>query len=197
LNRLNQSNIYALLLHAPYDLKGPYGKCIIKTLNEFKSNKIIQKLGISIYSPSELNDLLPLIDLDLVQVPYNIFDRRIEKSGWLKVLNDRSIEVHGRSAFLQGLLTMDFNDIPNFFARYKKIFKAWSDWTTSNNLSLIEASLLFSISSNQIQKTVIGIDNIEQLTEIIEYSKNTKSYDFPDLSIDDETLLNPSNWKIA
>ena len=42
-------------------------------------------------------------DIDIVQSPFSIFDRRLDSSGWMKRLTDRNIEIHVRSIFLQGL----------------------------------------------------------------------------------------------
>lgn len=68
----------------------------------------IGRIGCSIYQPEELLALLRDPDVRLVQLPFNILDRR-----WLTPEVQQAIAarpdviLHGRSALLQGLLTLD------------------------------------------------------------------------------------------
>ena len=45
-----------------------------------------------------------MYNIDVVQIPYNILDKRVIYSGWYRKLKKIGIEVHARSIFLQGLL---------------------------------------------------------------------------------------------
>ena len=82
LSRLKSSRVHALMLHRPTQLMSGIGQDIWDTLIAFKSNGMIEKIGISIYSPDELNQIVDRFPIDLVQVPVNIFDRSFENSGW-------------------------------------------------------------------------------------------------------------------
>ena len=73
-------------------------------LKNLKNKGIIKKIGISIYNPKELDLVFNILNPDIVQTPYNLFDRRIEYSGWINKLFQQNIEIHSRSVFLQGLL---------------------------------------------------------------------------------------------
>ena len=106
LKRLQAKSIYGLLVHHNKNLSGKKGEVIINTLKKLKSRKLIKKLGVSIYDPAELDRLMSLMEIDIVQAPLNIIDRRLEVSGWLSKLHKSGIEVHTRSTFLQGLLLM-------------------------------------------------------------------------------------------
>ena len=96
----------AVLLHFPGDLLSETGRDYIDALQALKSEGLIRAAGISIYDPSELNDIWPLWKPDIVQAPFNVLDRRLLHSGWLQKLIDHGVRVHTRSAFLQGLLLM-------------------------------------------------------------------------------------------
>lgn len=104
LRRLCCSSLYGLLLHRSEDLLGHSGKKLINSLNRVKSHGSVQKVGVSIYDPNELGYVMKLMGIDLVQAPLNLIDRRLENSGWLSRLHQEGVEVHTRSAFLQGLL---------------------------------------------------------------------------------------------
>ena len=57
------------------------------------------KIGISIYDPSEFENIINLEKFDIVQAPLNIIDRRIENSGWLSKLHSKKIEICSFSIF--------------------------------------------------------------------------------------------------
>ena len=42
--------------------------------------------------------------VDVVQLPYSVYDQRMLANGTLKMLRSKNIQVHARSVFLQGLL---------------------------------------------------------------------------------------------
>ena len=122
LQRLQTKSIYGLLVHNTENLLGKHGDVIINTLNKLKSLKLIKKLGISIYDPTELDHLMNLMEINIVQAPLNLIDRRIETSGWLSKLYKNGIEVHTRSSFLQGLLLMSRAEIPSKFNKWSKMW---------------------------------------------------------------------------
>ena len=66
---------------------------------------------------------LYLYDLDIIQIPFNIFDRRLLESGMIDILHDQGIEIHSRSVFLQGLLLMSEKDRPSIFTKWNKLWK--------------------------------------------------------------------------
>ena len=121
--KLRVNKIYGLLVHDTQDLKNKKAKKIYKTFDILKKSKIIEKIGLSIYNPNELDLYLKNYNFEIVQAPLNIFDRRIINSGWLKKINEKGIEFFARSIFLQGLLIKDINKIDKFFSPYKKKFE--------------------------------------------------------------------------
>ena len=106
LTHLGIRSLYGLLVHRSENLLGNPGKKLIKALNSLKFNGLVKKIGISIYDPLELDQVMHLTNFDIIQAPLNIVDRRLETSGWLSRLNKFGVEVHTRSTFLQGLLLM-------------------------------------------------------------------------------------------
>ena len=103
LDKLGVTSIYGLLLHNPNDIL-TYGSPLVDALKSLRDNGLVKKIGVSIYSPSILDEVFAYFEPDIVQAPFNVIDRAILDSGWLKVLNSHGIEVHARSVFLQGLL---------------------------------------------------------------------------------------------
>lgn len=193
-SRLGITSIYAILLHRPIDLLGNYGARLYSTLQMLKDKGKVQKVGISIYSPDELMPLLSKFSLDLVQAPYNLIDRRLSESGWLNRLNEMGIEVHTRSAFLQGLLLMNPTSIPEKFRPWAQIWNDWDKWITSAGVTRLQACLSLPLKTIGIHHVVVGADNLNQLKQILDCVENEETLKYPELSCNDERLINPANW---
>ncbi|HEY3145182.1 MAG TPA: aldo/keto reductase [Dongiaceae bacterium] len=104
---LQRPRLEAVLLHRFEHYGGVHG-AIWQTLLSLKNDGKIGRIGASVYQPEELAALLQDPDVGLVQIPFNILDRR-----WLEPAIQRAVAarpdvvLHGRSALLQGLLTVD------------------------------------------------------------------------------------------
>jgi aryl-alcohol dehydrogenase-like predicted oxidoreductase len=194
LDRLKVDNLYGLLLHHSNDLLSVNGLELYKALQSVRDRGHVHKIGISIYSPVHLNEITKLYRLDLVQAPLNVFDQRLVSSGWLKRLKDLNVEIHTRSAFLQGLLLMGEQSIPPCFSKWDDLFAKWHAYLERNNISAIQACLEFPLSFKEIDLVVVGVDDQSQLLEIISYMGRSSSLDFSAFACNDEKLINPSLW---
>lgn len=194
LSRLRINQLYGLLLHKPDQLMDDYGDELYKAIEELKKINLIKKSGISIYSPDELDNIWPRFQFDIVQSPFNMFDRRLKDTGWLNRLYRQGVEVHARSVFLQGLLLMQAKERPKKFLKWSRTWNEWDEWLKDNNLTPVQACLNYVMSHPEFRRVVIGIDNREQLLEII----NSVDYKIPlapEFREEDKTdLINPSLW---
>ncbi len=194
LQRIKVDSVYGLLLHRSEQLVGESGWEIINMLERLKSAGIVQKIGVSIYAPSELDAVMQACSIDLVQAPFNLIDRRLLTSGWLQKLHDQGVEVHARSAFLQGLLLMKRESIPEKFNHWSHLFDSWHKWLQENSFTSIEACLAFLASHSFIDRTVVGVESHIQLRELLRAAPEQTPLQLPDLHCEDERLINPSNW---
>jgi aryl-alcohol dehydrogenase-like predicted oxidoreductase len=194
MQRLKVRSIAGFLLHDTSQLIGPYGQQIWSALKVLKDEGVIEKIGFSIYNPNELEILWESYKPDLVQAPYNIFDRRLEQSGWLQVMSDSHVEVHIRSVFLQGLLLMSRDSRPTKFNRWSYSFDLLEKWIKENNTTALQACLSLPLNDDRINKIVIGVDNTQQLQSIL--SRGGINTPVPPLSLclKDVDLINPSHW---
>lgn len=194
LKRLNINKLHGLLLHKPDDLLGAGGRELYCTLLELRRAGYVEKIGISIYHPNELELLCSNFDFDLIQAPFNILDRRLKESGWLSRLAKKKIEVHVRSVFLQGLLLMRKDLRPEKFARWGSLWAIFHDWLDSNEMTALQACLKYVLSFPEIDKVVIGVDSLSHLKQCLELNWREILPVPTDLYCDDLNLLNPSNW---
>jgi len=195
LTRLRLKSIYGLLLHRPEQLKFSVGKKIINTLKNLKRRGLVEKIGISIYGPNELETLIDNFSIDIVQIPINIFDRRIISTGWLSKLKKLGIEVHARSIFLQGVLLMNRLELPENFLYQNNLWIRWYQWLKEqNDIEPIKACLGFISSLKDVDRIILGVNNVRQFEEVLKVINNPLDIDYPNFECQDEKLLNPSNW---
>lgn len=194
ISRLNVPQLYGVLLHRPGQLLESGGKELYQGLKSIKENGLTKKIGISVYEPTELDQLLNRFDFDLVQAPLNILDRRLVEFGWAKQLSSAGIELHTRSAFLQGLLLMSASERPKKFTQWSDIWVLWDNWLKEYGLSPLQACLQYLKSVVEIDRIIVGVDSVNQLNQIVSASEGVLT-NLPIWErIDDQRILNPSLW---
>lgn len=196
LKRLKTNKLHDLLLHRPAQLLGTNGEKIYKSILKLKEQGIVDQIGVSVYGPDELSELIKRFDFDVIQAPMNIFDRRMENTGMLKQLKKAGVAIHIRSAFLQGLLLMPSEKIPVYFAPWASLIKQYHQWLNQQSLSPLQACLSYLNQHSDIDKIIVGVDDIWQLKQIIA-AIDAPIADMPDfLQSVDEGLINPSRWQL-
>jgi len=194
LARLKIPGLAGLLLHAPHQLLGPRGEEIYAALADVRAQGLVNKIGISIYSPSELDMLNDRYALDIVQAPVNIFDRRLASTGWMSKLELKNIELHARSIFLQGLLLMAPSSRPEKFLRWSGLWEGWDAWLRASRLTPLQASLRYVLAQPEIRHAVVGVDSLKQLKEICLAAAGPAPEPPLEVLTADEGLLNPARW---
>ena len=190
---LNKSSVNGLLTHNINEIEHKNFNTLFKELTELKRQGLVNKIGFSTYTPEQVDFLLKNFDFDLIQVPFNIFDNRLIQGGQLQALNNKGVEVHARSVFLQGVL-LDFNNLSNYFSPWKKEFSIYQETVKDNGLSLLECALNFVLNIREIDKVLVGVNSERQLKEIVQVVKRRSNLSaYP---INDINLLNPSLWKV-
>ena len=194
LANLKQNSIYAVLIHNAEDLFKPGAEKLLQQLQKLKECKKIIKIGVSVYNDLQLKFIINNFDVDLVQLPFNILDRRMINNGMFTQLKKKGIDVHVRSIFLQGLLLMSKKLRPKKFNRWSSLWKIWDEWLKDNRITALEAAVRYVFSVKDISKIIVGVDTKDQLEQIVIASQGTLPNIPNELNINDVDLLNPSNW---
>lgn len=203
LRRLGVPSLHGLLLHRSAYLLGTTGDRLIAALERVQSAGLVRKIGVSIYDPSELDPIMGRARLELVQAPLNIMDRRMQTSGWLSRLQQAGVEVHTRSAFLQGLLLLPRERIPPKFKPWAALWDQWSSILKQSPQTAVEACLAYPLSRPEVSRVIVGVDNAEQLRALIAAQPKAHlsagaagptANDWSCMISTDERLINPANW---
>jgi aryl-alcohol dehydrogenase-like predicted oxidoreductase len=194
LKRLKLNRLHGLLLHRSSDLYDARGAALYAAMQKLKMEGYVEKIGISIYSPTELDACIGKFELDLIQAPFNLIDHRLLTSGWLQRLKANGCEVHVRSVFLQGLLLMSRSAIPDKFSQWSGIWNNWHEWLQRHDADAVRACLAYPLSFSQIDRVIVGANDLEQLKQIAIAVSHTIDYQFPNLACNEENLINPARW---
>lgn len=104
---LKRARLDCLLLHRAQHMTS-HGGAIWERLLEHLEDGTVLALGVSVQSPPEALAALACPDIQHIQLPFNILDRRWRHSGVIARIHARShVTVHVRSVFLQGVLAAD------------------------------------------------------------------------------------------
>lgn len=188
LTRLKITSFHGYLAHRPLDLILD-DKKNWKILSRFKEEDKVKKIGASFNTVEELEEVLNHdISLDILQVPYNYFDSRFEDL--LKQLKKENVEVHTRSAFLQGLFFCQPDNLSDFFNEIKPIL---SKLQQQDNLA--QQLLHYVLEKDFIDIVNIGVNDVEQLKQNVEGLKRVNSNTLPQLGAAiNEKMIMPSEW---
>lgn len=156
-----------------------------------RENGLAQKIGFSLYQPEELELLIKnKVDFNLLQIPYNLFDRKFEP--YMKELHGKGVEIHVRSTFLQGLFFKDRNTLPEKLLPLRPYLEELDKVSCASGLSISQLALNFNLQNPYIDGVLIGVDNVEQLKENIA-AVSDQHVDI-DIKVKEKDLLNPVNW---
>lgn len=169
---------------------------IAEELYALKQSGIIRKVGISVYTNTELEEVINTKIVDVIQIPFNILDNSNVRGELLKEAELKGKEIHIRSVFLQGLFFL--NELPEKLKPLKNYIVKLKQYCEQANISMHELALNYALFNKRITRVLIGVDNKAQLYANIDAIKEHKdAFDFIDenIKVFETELLNPVNWK--
>jgi aryl-alcohol dehydrogenase-like predicted oxidoreductase len=162
LGRLRRTQLYGVMFHAFKPLQDE--PAAWQALQAARAAGQVARVGVSLYHPQEAEWLLAEgWDIDLVQVPYNVFDQRF--AAVLPRLAAQGVEVHVRSAFLQGLLLREPATLPEFFRPLAAKLTRLRSLANDAGVPLPALLLLFAAYAPGVARAVVGVDSVANLRE--------------------------------
>jgi len=207
LKRLSKTKIDFYLLHNIIQVNN---KKIIDDLFRFKKDGSIDKIGVSVYDVNDVEIVLEKGIFDCIQIPMNIFDRRLLKSGHLEKIKNQNLEIFIRSIYLQGLFFLELNKINEVLSvwdRYacplQSYLKSLNDFSHEFNTSIQDLILGWFKYNEYGNYIIIGVETNAQLqnnldsfnkevdNEII--NKFNQFVNTIEIS-DDSIIIDPRRW---
>ncbi len=198
LRYLGQRTLYGLMIHHAEDLLAENGVVLWRAMQNLKAAGGVEKIGVSLYTPEQLDAVVASFPVDLVQVPVNVLDQRLVRSGRLKRLKQAGVEVHARSIFLQGLLLMDPGALAGPLARAREVLTRYRGLARDRGLTPLEAALAYVNGVGEIDAVIVGVNNARQLDELCAAGRRDRGatpLDFAEFAVDDERIIDPRRWQ--
>lgn len=162
LESLTVEKLTYCLLHDPQNMLS-HNEEITHALVRLKEEGLIEKIGVSVYTPEDVRQFLKMNVFDVIQVPFNLFDQRLLKTGLLSELKKRNVEVHARSIFLQGLFFLDPKQLPVYLQEAYELLRTLRQLSESERISIHELCILFVREIEGINQMIIGCESKEQV----------------------------------
>lgn len=160
---LNVEYLEGVLFHQAQDINN---ETFLEEITLCKKKGLINKVGVSVYEPQDAHNAMENRAIDIVQVPYNVLDQRLEESFFLNN-KMQNADIYARSIFLQGLLMMDFYNIPKKLEEARPYIQLFEVLVKKYGLSKKEVAIGFVLANPAIKQIVFGVDHINQLEEYL------------------------------
>jgi aryl-alcohol dehydrogenase-like predicted oxidoreductase len=197
IEQLHVSSLYGYMFHNYQDFRRLY-KELESDLKTLRSEGLINYLGVSVYTNDEAIEALDSGSIDFIQFPFNLLDNINQRGNIIEKAKAKNIEVHVRSVFLQGLFFKNPVTLPEKLAPLQKHLISIQTISSSLKKSLQELALQYVFGQPDVDRILIGVDNISQLDsnlqsvpgEVPEKLLNAVN----SIEVQEKELLNPSNW---
>ena len=200
LTRLSATSLYCYMLHRVEDLDDA---SVMDAMEDAKARGWMDKIGVSIYSPEDAMRAAEDSRIDVIQVPYNVLDQRLDDCGFFEYAKENGKEVFARSSFLQGLLLMSPADAEEKVPRSGVYVEHFQSMTAADGFLPREAAMLYALCHAEISYVVFGVDTSAQLREntlllsrchafLATYKKLHGA--FRDIDVN---ILEPQRWKVS
>ena len=173
LDRLGLKRLDGYLLHDASDF---YRAGVMEGLEKCKEKGIIDNIGVSIYEPEDAVNVVKSGICDYIQIPYNVFDRRLDNTDFFSVAKRNNVKVFARSAFLQGLLLMDIEKVPQNLQIARPYLEKFSAVCREYGFTKSEAAFLYSYRHQGIDKVVFGVETISQLEDNLKIAAKAENF---------------------
>ena len=186
----------AIMFHSFDSFKSNYNA--LKTLNELKSDGLINNIGVSVYTNTQLESLLNEDLITVVQLPFNLLDNFSVRGDLINKLKEKGKIIHTRSAFLQGLFFKQANDNNIIVRKLNNELILLHNIKSKLNCSMEELALSYCINQELVDNVIIGVDSMDQLNsnlKAITYKLPLEDQtDIDRINVKNLELLNPSLW---
>jgi diketogulonate reductase-like aldo/keto reductase len=194
LSKIKQKKYHSVLVHNFYQFNKLSDQLRLnQIMTLFQKSGLTKNIGISIYEKKELKYLHRFCNYSVIQLPLNLLNKTFDIN-MLKLLKKKNYTVYVRSIFLQGLLLKKFKDLEKKFQKFivlKKIDN-WLNKNRYNRLNIIIHDL--KKYKKYIDKVVIGVDNLNQLKEIIKIKNRRKFFQPYYFRSKSKNLIDPRSW---
>lgn len=192
LKKLSRSSVQVLLVHHADILLGEEGDLYWQALERCKAQGLVRKIGVSLYDVPETVALVERYSPEVVQIPLNPLDQRFLREGVIQNLSQKGIEIHVRSAFLQGTLLTPLEELPAFLPQ--EPFVRWYSFCKEHALTTIKATLGFALGISEISNVICGVTSERELRYLFDNAVPLETSSFALCHEENQFARDPRVW---
>lgn len=196
LKQLNITQLEGLLFHSCQTYKD--NKQSIGLLNTYKRSGKVKYLGVSVYTNEQMEDVIEDQDIDIIQLPFNLFDNSNMRGDVLKKAKAKGKLIHTRSAFLQGLFFTSLQKESSIVQSLRNELSYIHQLSKQSHIPLQKIALNYCLQQPDIDNVLIGVDNLNQLKQNLGDADCSLTEEIiaeiNKIHIKNVDLLNPSLW---
>lgn len=177
-----------VLFHDASDLLAPDGDRLWDAASSLTASWGVQ-LGVSCYDPAQLQTMLARWPVAVAQLPGNVFDQRLQ--GYALP----GVEIHLRSAFLQGLLLAPVDEATARVPAATAALERWHSVCAQRAISPLAAALGAVKAMPGVARCVVGVDSASHLEQIAAAWDSAEALAWPALAVNDLAVIDPRTWR--
>lgn len=196
---LGVDQLWCLMLHKA-DWLNVWDEGLGQVLANAKKSRTVKYLGVSVYSLDDAHRALEHPDIQVIQVPCNLWDQRMLRGGIFDWARKKDKLCFVRSIYLQGLSLLLPEDVAKRLPVAKRASQKWHELAAQFGMSPKNLSISFGLFLDV--PLVIGVESIRQLNEnaqlfqqaplSADVSEGIRSQLSPFLS---DEIVDPSLWR--
>ena len=163
-------------------------------LKTMKESGLIKEYGISLIRPEDGFEAINKYEFPIIEVNYNLMDRRAETTGLFDLCLARKVKTIIRTPLAQGILSGKFQFSedsadrrnswsPEYVNRITKTYKSMLDSLNGNSYTDAQNCLRFCLSHPAVCTIIPGMKKVEEVVE------NISTLNFPKLTTEEHKKL--------
>lgn len=164
LRRLRAEGVDGYVIDDLEDLRA-HGQALVDALVDQRERGRVLDIGVSVYAPGDLDVLESHPELNVVQHPCSLLDRRLVDGEWPDRLAARGCKLQLRSVLLQGLLAMPVESIPDALAEARAAVATLQAILAARDWSPPAAAIAYACAIDA-DRVIIAANSASQLEQL-------------------------------
>lgn len=140
----------------------------VEALVKLQEQGLIKHIGCSTATPAATREIIASGVCEAIQIPASILDRRFHDAGIFREAKARGVAVFARSAYLQGLILMEPQEVPNDLQTAVPVLHKLRELAAASHLSMNELALRFVMGLEGLSCVVVGVESTQQMRRNLE-----------------------------
>ena len=197
LKKLKREKLDAFLFHNSAYI---FDDEAVDALNHVRAIGLAKSIGVSIYTPEEAMQALKYSQISSIQIPYNVFDHRLDQCGFFARAAASNVRIYARSSLLQGLAVIPQGELPRHMQFAAPYLNQFHLICRDFDITPLQAAIGYVMGNPNIDQVVFGVDSRAQLAEYVRLQQNPIPEELKNALTDafadvEEKLVDPSRWR--